>query len=131
MLYLADWRSCLVNNKQLTDLVWMLTYFGPNADRIETHLLFEDLFRIEVLSDSSGEEKEIVYLVQMNYNPLLSIEECSVLDHVIYQTKNLRWKDFLRLVFSTYPVISTENYRELDLVSLANEYINFIQSLKK
>jgi len=35
---------------------------------------------------------------------------------------DLEWQDLLRLVYSTYPILSSERYSELDLVALAKEY---------
>jgi hypothetical protein len=44
------------------------------------------------------------------------------LDFVIEKTKDLEWNDFIRLIYSTYPIVTQDKYSKLDLVSLAKEY---------
>jgi hypothetical protein len=34
----------------------------------------------------------------------------------------MTWNDFIRLVYSTYPIMSQERGTELDLAALAEEY---------
>jgi hypothetical protein len=45
-----------------------------------------------------------------------------VLDFVIEQTAPLYWNDFIKLVYSTYPVVTQPRFLPLDLVKLALEY---------
>ena len=57
-----------------------------------------------------------------DYKPNLSDTEIEVVKHVIHSTQNKSWDSFIQLVYSTYPIISSEKYNYLDLLKLASEY---------
>ena len=46
------------------------------------------------------------------------------IDHVINETKNLNWDQFIRLVYSTFPIASAERYTYIDLIEKAKEYMS-------
>ena len=37
-------------------------------------------------------------------------------------TKDKTWDQFITFVYSTYPIVNSERYSQLDLVALAQEY---------
>ena len=45
-----------------------------------------------------------------------------ILDFVMEGSAPLNWNEFIKLVYSTYPIVSQERYAKLDLVRLAQEY---------
>jgi hypothetical protein len=60
----------------------------------------------------------------------LDVEETRVLDSVIDATKSLSWGDFIRLVCSTYPIVSQERYQVLNLPDLATNYRQQIEDVQ-
>ena len=52
---------------------------------------------------------------------LLTLQQTSIINEVILETKSLYWNDFIDHVYSTYPIVHSERYSDLDLVSLAEE----------
>ena len=57
-----------------------------------------------------------------NYIPSISCEEKLIIDRVIEVTKDKTWDQFITFVYSTYPIVNSERYSQLDLVALAQEY---------
>ena len=58
------------------------------------------------------------------YKPDLTKAEREILDHIISITSTKYWNSFMELVYSTYPILKSNKYSELDLVSLAKAYKN-------
>lgn len=54
--------------------------------------------------------------------PSVTEEERELLDFVISTSASKNWDDFIKLVYSTYPIITQERFSKLDLVKLAGEY---------
>ncbi len=49
-------------------------------------------------------------------------EEKASLDYIIEVTKKLYWGDFIKLVYATHPIASSERYSYLNLIEKADEY---------
>jgi len=98
LIYLADWRSSIKRQQQITDIDWVFDNFGPYAE-------VSELCRSE------------------NVTPKLSPEERDILDFVIESTRDKYWIDFTRLVYSTYPIVTQARHEKLNLVKLAGDYL--------
>lgn len=123
LLYLADWKSAIDNGHQLTGSKWYFNHYGPYVeDFIELAKIDND---IEVLSDQTmfGGRKRLIRISD-SYKEKVQLEDGDkeLVDFVINATKSKNYEDFIRLVYSTYPVITHDKYSELDLVPLADEY---------
>lgn len=57
-----------------------------------------------------------------NYTPRLTDDERNSCDHIIEVTRKLYWAPFIKLVYSTHPIASSERHTFLDLVLKAAEY---------
>lgn len=126
MIYLADWKSAITTNKQLTEIKWIYNHYGPYVEDIIDVIRSDENF--EIISDVNyyKQPKEIIRLkkrVQSNIDK--SSEE--ILDFVIEKTSPLYWDEFIRLVYSTYPIIKEKKLNRLNLVELAKEYKNVLQ----
>jgi hypothetical protein len=123
MVYLADWKSAIERGKTITDIKWFFDNHGPFVwDIKNTAAQNSDLFTVRSTRNVYGGKKDVLELVDEGYEPRLSSRERGYLDHVIEQTKPLLWADFIRLVYSTYPVASSDRYETLDLAAKAKEY---------
>lgn len=122
MIYLVDWKSALLHRKQITTINWIFNHYGPYVDDV-LHIVKNDQdFNIVSHNNIYGGYKEIVKLNNKNITPNLSDNTKQVVDFVIEKTKDLEWNDFIRLIYSTYPIVTQEKYSKLDLVRLAEEY---------
>lgn len=123
MVYLSDWRSAIRRGRQITDIRWKFNHFGPYVDDVlEAARKDKKRFVVADTINMYGNPKQLIQLRESAEVVELSKEDREILDHVIEETRPLYWNDFIKLVYSTYPVLTQERYEELDLVALAKEY---------
>jgi len=122
MIYLADWKSAIDEIKQITNIKWKFNHFGPYVDDVIIGAIFSDVFEVERTVNIRGNSKEIIALRDPNFVPKLSEVEKKILDHVIEATKNLNWNEFIKLVYSTFPVMTGVRGGNLDLLRAAQRY---------
>ncbi|SCX00767.1 hypothetical protein DSM25558_0174 [Agrobacterium sp. DSM 25558] len=123
MVYLADWRQAISEGRQISTIKWYFDNFGPFVRDVETTAAFrDDLFATDLGSNMYGQPKKSFTMKDTSYKPKLSSSEKAAIDHIIEVTKRLYWKDFIKLVYSTHPIASSERYSTLDLVQKAKEY---------
>lgn len=131
MVYLADWRSSIVRNRQLTDLTWVFNHYGPYLDDVVDTARDTPGVVVRSTENMYGSPKVVV---ERDTRPMptlsLSEEEEEILDEVIEQTKALYWNDFIKLVYSTYPIVTQARYEDLDLPALATAYNALKSDLK-
>lgn len=122
MVYLADWKSAIERDLQLTDIEWFFNNYGPYVDDI-WHIAFQDeRFNLEHGQNMYGGIKETISLKKPFIPESLSMEDKGILDHVIEETKRLYWKDFVKLIYSTYPVLTGIRGEHMDLDAAAKRY---------
>ncbi|RZM80366.1 hypothetical protein C3B51_12465 [Pseudoalteromonas rubra] len=123
MLYLVDWKSSLDSNRQITNANWFFNHYGPYVeDFIEMARLDRDIV-IEEATTFYGGYKQMLRLEQYSSNDIyIGVFERGVVDFVISATKDKHYDEFIQLVYSTYPVVSSQRYSHLDLVAKAREY---------
>jgi hypothetical protein len=122
MVYLADWRSAITQGKTLTNIQWHYNHYGPSVDDVVEAARNDPGLLVKKTSNALAPEKEVISaLPEAELGPL-SEQETAVLDHVIRETAPLHWTEFVKMVYSTYPVLTGRRYETLDLVQLAEEY---------
>ncbi|EGQ8248033.1 TPA: SocA family protein [Vibrio parahaemolyticus] len=122
LVYLADWYSSLVDERQLTDIHWHFNHYGPYVDDVMSEIVNSPYFTIEQELTVYGSEK---YLIKFNGyldENSISSRTKQILNAVIENTKKYFYNDFISYVYSTYPVATRQRYSNLDLVELAKEY---------
>jgi hypothetical protein len=50
------------------------------------------------------------------YEPNLTEDEVESLDHVINETKKMYWHSFIKLVYTTHPIMGSNRYSFLNLI---------------
>lgn len=123
MVYLADWKHSIEHGGQIAGIEWYFNNHGPFVwDVVEAARDTPSLFDVEQTDNFYGEQKTLIKAKDVGYTPDLSGSEQDVANHVIDATSDLVWDRFINLVYSTYPVVSTDQYNSLDLPRLAAEY---------
>lgn len=132
ILYLVDWKSAIEKNEQLTSAKWYFNHYGPYVDDFIEIASQDDDIEISQESTVFGGKKKLISLSPKFRAPvLLEPDEKKLVDFVIDATKAKNYEDFIKLVYSTYPVITNSKYSQLDLVSLAKDYKDLIEKNKQ
>lgn len=130
MLYLADWKQAITTNDQITPINWYFDNYGPFVYDVKNEAE-NDKVLFEVINSHNffGTPKVMLKLKDRSYEPSeLTLAEVNALQHVINETKILGWNSFIKLVYSTYPITSSNRYSHLNLVGKAQEYQNRIRN---
>lgn len=123
MLYLTDWKAALEYDSQLTNTVWHFNHYGPYVDDFVK--MAKDDADINVINTTTmfGGHKQLFELSsEFKGGVTLTPQLTEIVDFVINATKDKNYEEFIKLVYSTYPVISSSKYSNLDLVKKAREY---------
>lgn len=122
MVYLADWKSVLENAHQISNIEWTFNHYGPYVEDVINTAKNDANFQVISEINTYGDFKERIELKTPRAWKSLNDKDISSLDHVIAQTRTLYWKDFIKLVYSTFPVVVSERHSKLDLPALAQRY---------
>lgn len=130
LLYLVDWRSTIVNNTLITNFDWELLEIGPYSSQIESIIRKGKQFKTYLTGDSAlfmlNNVDKNLYLdsntLIKTENSLFSEIIFEIVDKVIDTYKTLTSRDFIKLLLSTYPILSVSIGNKLDLISLSREY---------
>ena len=123
IVYLSDWKHAIEHKQQITNIKWYFDNYGPYVsdvkEEIEKH---SDIFAKQETKNMFGSPKTVFSLKNKTNNFDLNQEEKDAINHIIKVTKSLNWDDFIKLVYSTHPILSSNRYSDLDLVAKAKEY---------
>ena len=123
LIYLSDWHQSLVSGRQITPIKWYFDNYGPYVNDVREEAMRNlDLFELEPGTNALGGSKLTIGLKDLSYQPQLEERETKSLTHVIEVTSPLIWADFIKLVYATHPIASSERYTYLDLVAKARDY---------
>ncbi|ANL35141.1 Panacea domain-containing protein [Rhizobium phaseoli] len=122
MVYLADWKAAIDYGRQITDIKWKFHHFGPYVDDVYRAALDDPALRVTQEVNVYGNLKERIELADPKTPVYLQESERLIFNHVINETKPLRWDGFIKLVYSTYPILSGMRGSSLDLVASAKTY---------
>jgi len=121
LVYLADWYHSIHHSEQLSSIEWYFDNYGPFVWDIFKTAENDESFKIEVTNNMFGKEKKLISLSKPITNTLSEKEKNSI-NKVIEGTKSLNWSDFINLVYSTYPILTSEKYTYLNLIEKAREH---------
>ncbi len=122
MVYLADWKSAIERDEQLTNITWRFDHYGPFVYDVLDTAREDPAFEVVSTSNMYGSQKELLKVADDVDYPSLGGEEKEVLDFVLEESARMNWSEFIKLVYSTYPIVTQERYSKLDLIKLAHEY---------
>ena len=121
LVYLSDWYHAIHNQEQITAVKWYFDNYGPFVWDIYNAVKEDDVFKVELTNNYYGGEKKLISL-DKNVNANLTSLEAKSVDRIIEATKTLNWDSFIKLVYSTYPILKSDKYTSLDLVKNAMEF---------
>jgi hypothetical protein len=123
MIYLIDWKNAIDNDAQVTDVKWHFDHYGPYVDDFVKIAKGNEDIKIENTSTYYGGRKQLFTLSKdFDGKVDISSEHKEIADFVISATKDKHYEEFIKLIYSTYPIISNDRYNDLDLVGLAKKY---------
>lgn len=123
MVYLADWKQAIENQRQITDIKWYFDNYGPFVCDVEKEVCqHPKLFKRQSTMNMHGSPKVLFSIKENGYQPDLSEDEKASIGHIIKVTKDLNWNAFINLVYSTHPIFSSSRYSSLNLIDKAKEY---------
>lgn len=130
LVYLADWKSAVDKGCQITEVKWLYNHYGPYVKEIIDLIDSNPNFVRRNYINHFGKTAEKIDLNDQVANELqhkanLNSEEIKIIDFITDITKDMGYNEFLRLVYSTYPIIKSDKYEILDLVELAKGYKTF------
>jgi len=123
MVYLADWRNCLQSKGQVSDIEWYFDNFGPFVwDVKKAAEEFPEIFDVGSEKNMYGSTKTIFRIKDDSFKPDLTKSEKKSIDFIIGVSSKKYWDNFIKLVYSTHPIASSERYSYLNLGEKAAEY---------
>jgi len=122
VLYLIDWKFVIENDKQMTKIKWIYNHYGPYVDEVETSIIFDKRFVIEKITNIYGNDKSLIKIKDGAKFEEPNKKEKKIIDFIMEKTNRYNFTDFIKLVYSTYPIISQPQGSQLNLVALAKEY---------
>ena len=122
MVYLADWKSAKDTGSPVTSIKWVFNHYGPYVEDVTKAARDDGRFAVNSEWTPYGNRKETISLKSTEANFLVDAPTMKILDDVIEKTKSLNWDAFLKLVYSTYPVLVTDKHSTIDLQSIAARY---------
>ncbi|HCI74827.1 MULTISPECIES: Panacea domain-containing protein [unclassified Psychrobacter] len=125
LVYLADWFSCLLKGKQMSEILWLFNHYGPYVNDVLEEVNKSNYLDVEMDFNFYGSPKYVIKLINENNifsEEVISQDDKRILDFVISKTKTMHYNSFIDYVYSTYPVSSSQRYNNLNLIDLAQEY---------
>lgn len=107
IIYLCDWKNSMDNENQITNIKWKY------IDR--------DFSKNIIDAFEKGQEDKNSFSFKSNYTKL-SKKELETIETISKLSLKLDTDDFIKLVYSTFPMIKKERNIILDLPDLAKEY---------
>lgn len=132
MVYLADWKHAITMGRPISEIPWYFNNFGPFVSDVKRVAeQYPSVFTLRESATMFGNPKTIIGLKPGGYDlaaldTSFAISERDAMDHVIQTTAPLTYDAFIRLVYSTYPILKSERYSYLNLPELALEYQEFL-----
>lgn len=129
MVYLADWQSALDRRSLMTDIDWKFNHYGPYVQDVVDVAREYPEFDVVRSVNPYGNLVDLIKLRVGGSFGSLTKDDKRILDKVMNDTKGMNWSDFMRYVYSTYPVLSRSYGDRLNLVNIASEYRDLLPTL--
>lgn len=123
LLYLADWKNSIEYETQITNANWHFHHYGPYVDNfIDMAKNDNDIIVRNEITMFGGRKQQFELSNNHSGDIDISQQNKSIIDFVINATKDKNYEEFIKLVYSTFPIVSNDRYSDLNLVELARRY---------
>lgn len=122
LVYLADWKSAISRQAQITPITWYFRHYGPYVHDVIDAVKADPTFSVVETFNPYGAPKELIEYHGGEVWPSLSPDDLGILEFVIDRTATKNWNQFIQLVYSTYPILTQPREVPLDLIGLADQY---------
>lgn len=129
LLYLLDWYYLIKYSNKITHIEWILNNDGPTSDSLIKTIKQSKIFDLVSNINTSDNNDKFIKCKKTDYVPNLTKTEKIAINYIIDATCEKNWDDFIRLVYSTYPVVTTERYSSLRLREKAIQFKREIGNL--
>lgn len=125
LFYLIDWKSAITSKKTMTDLEWYYNHYGPYLPTVVDYILSDpDIKTMPISNKDLGQHLHFDNTNKFeDFSTKFLPDELKLIDSVIHSTYDLSYKEFIKLVYSTYPVRRSQKYTHLNLIEFAEEYV--------
>ena len=122
-VFLCDWKSCLESGYVVSGVDWYFDHYGPYVDDVIDLAKNDTDFLVVNIQTEHGKNKSLVRLAGdgLSHYSLSSLDEACV-DFVIGLTEDKKYDEFINLIYSLYPVITSPKFGRIDLVKKAMDY---------
>ena len=117
LIYLCDWRHCLTNNRQITEIQWTRQFGATPVIGNELPDLWSAIIGFEFL-----ENQRFVKLLETKLETNLERLELASIVHCYGACKEDDILKFTKLVCSTYPLFVSNNFEDLNLIDMGRSY---------
>lgn len=122
-IYLIDWKHSIDHGKQITSIKWYFNHYGPYVnDVIDTIKANPKLFEVESKQKIYGDGISDHVRFRGSNEVVFEENEKQTIDLILDNIHKYNWREFMAIVYSTYPIKSKPRYSELNLPKLANEF---------
>lgn len=122
-VFLCDWKSCLESGAGISGVEWYIDHYGPYVDDVIDLAKSDPDFYVVNVQSENGKSKNLVGLsgdARCYYD--LSVSDEAYVDFVIGLTEDKGYDEFINLIYSLYPVITSSKFGRIDLVKKARDY---------
>lgn len=122
-VFLCDWKCCLEIGAGVSGVEWYIDHYGPYVDDVIDLARNDSDFIVLNVQSDFGKNKNLVRLVsgEKHCSGLSGLEEACV-DFVIGLTQSKGYDEFINLIYSLYPVVTSSKHGQIDLVKKARDY---------
>jgi hypothetical protein len=111
-----------LNGRQISNIEWLFNHYGPYVDDVVNLARDSTDFLITQTKNHYGSLKEqFVFQGNIINCSSLDMSEIQVIHDVIRETEPMYLNDFIKHVYSTYPVENSDRYSVLDLPKLSKK----------
>lgn len=122
MVYLVDWRAAFDLGSQATNIQWYFDNYGPFVYTVNDMVNDMSIFGKIKTNNLYGSSKTLYKLVDQSYVINLCDDLTKIIDTVIEKTKDMSWTTFINFIYSTYPIVTSNRYTNLNLIEKAEQY---------
>lgn len=116
-IYLCDWRHCLTNNRQITEIKWARNLGSRPVIGNATPDLWASL-----LAFYWDNNRRCIILAENDVELDLERSELDAIAHCFGACDGMSHVELTQLVCSTHPMLTSNNFEDLDLIELSKDY---------